>query len=206
MAFKYAIALTGGIATGKSTVASLMGLNGLRIIDADTISHQILDASSEWVAQNFTQEFVLSNNKVDRAALGQVVFKDAEAKEKLEAYLHPKIRQEIEAQSEKQDGFEFPYLIDIPLFFENNNYPIKESVVIYTPKEIQLERFMKRNGYSLEESERRIATQMPIEEKKERATWVIDNSKDLKHLQRECEAFVKTIREKYTPKVLMTKD
>ena len=197
MAFEYAIALTGGIATGKSTVASLMGLNGLRIIDADQISHQILDDNSAWVAENFGSEFVKLSGKVDRPALGQVVFQDTVAKAKLEAFLHPKIRDEIEAQSEKQDGFKFPYLIDIPLFFENKNYPINESVVIYTPREIQLERFMKRNGYSQEESERRIATQMPIDEKKERATWVIDNSKNLKHLQKECEAFVSKIKAKY---------
>ena len=201
MAFEYAIALTGGIATGKSTVASLMGLNGLRIIDADQISHQILDANAAWVEDSFGSEFIQVNKKVDRAALGQVVFQDSEAKEKLEAFLHPKIRAEIETQSEKQDKFEFPYLIDIPLFFENKNYPIKESVVIYTPKEIQLERFMKRNKYSQEESLRRIATQMPIDEKKEKATWVIDNSQNLKHLQRECEAFVAIIKAKYTPKI-----
>lgn len=62
---------------------------------------------------------------------------------------------------------------------------------------MQLERFMKRNGYSKEESLKRIATQLPIEEKKKRATWVIDNSKNLKHLQQECENFVEIIKEKY---------
>ncbi|HFU74322.1 MAG TPA: dephospho-CoA kinase, partial [Helicobacteraceae bacterium] len=163
----------------------------------DQISHQILDANSAWVSETFGADFVTPSKKVDRPALGQVVFKDAQAKATLEAFLHPKIRDEIEAQSEKQDGFKFPYLIDIPLFFENKNYPIDESVVIYTPKAIQLERFMKRNGYTQEESERRIATQMPIDEKKERATWVIDNSKDLKHLQEECERFVAKIKAKY---------
>lgn len=62
---------------------------------------------------------------------------------------------------------------------------------------MQLERFMKRNGYTKEESLKRIATQLPIEEKKKRATWVIDNSKNLKHLQQECENFVEIIKEKY---------
>lgn len=196
MSFRYAIALTGGIATGKSTVASLLALNGMRIIDADTISHEILDASSEWVQENFGEEY-LRGSKVDRAKLGRVIFSDADAKKRLEEYLHPKIRKEIEKRATKQDEFTFPYLIDIPLFFENGAYDIKESVVVYTPKEIQLERFMKRNGYSKEESLRRIESQMDIEEKKKRATWVIDNSKDLKHLQSECEHFVEKIKEKY---------
>jgi dephospho-CoA kinase len=88
-------------------------------------------------------------------------------------------------------------MIDIPLFYENGAYDIDESVVVYTPKEVQLERFMKRNGYSEEESLKRIASQMPIDEKKQKATWVIDNSKNLKHLQQEVEDFVAKIKEKY---------
>jgi dephospho-CoA kinase len=197
MAFEYAIALTGGIATGKSTVASLMALNGMRVIDADTISHEILDASSSWVSETYGEDFLTSSKKVNRAKLGDLVFSNSDAKLTLEQFLHPKIRAEIEKRSEKQDGFKFPYLIDIPLFFENNNYNIKDSVVVYTPQEVQLERFMKRNGYTQEESKLRMASQMPIDEKKQKATWVIDNSKNLKHLQQEVEDFVAIIKEKY---------
>jgi dephospho-CoA kinase len=201
MAFEYAIALTGGIATGKSTVASLLGLNGLRIIDADTIAHRILDDNGAWVLEHFGEEFI-KNGKVDRSALGKKIFADSEAKKGLEAFLHPKIRTAIEAQSEKQDLLKYPYLIDIPLFFETSSYPIKNSVVVYTPKTLQLERFIKRNGFSEEESLRRIESQMDIEEKKARATWVIDNSSNLKHLQQECEQFVDTIKVLYpAPKV-----
>mgnify|MGYP001809845354 CR=1 FL=1 len=201
MAFEYAIALTGGIATGKSTVASLLGLNGLRIIDADTISHRILDENNIWVRKRFGDEFV-KNGKVDRPALGKIIFADAQAKQDLELFLHPKIRTAIEEESEKQDKLKYPYLIDIPLFFETQSYPIQSSVVVYTPKMLQLERFIKRNGFSEEESLRRIESQMDIEEKKARATWVIDNSLNLKHLQKECEQFVETIKALYpAPKV-----
>jgi len=196
MAFEYAIALTGGIATGKSTVASLLYLNGMRVIDADTISHEILDTSLSWVKDTFGDGYILGK-KVNRAKLGDYIFSHPESKKILEEYLHPKIRDEIEARSEKQDSLKFPYLIDIPLFFENGNYNIKSSVVVFTPFDIQLQRFMKRNGYTEEESIKRINTQMSIEEKKERATWVIDNSKNLKHLQKECEDFVEKIKEKY---------
>ncbi|MFT7003408.1 MAG: dephospho-CoA kinase [Sulfurimonas sp.] len=196
MAFKYAIALTGGIATGKSTVASLLALNGMRVIDADSISHEILDASKSWVKETFGDEYVLGS-KVDRAKLGNLVFSDEIQKKILEDFLHPKIKAEIQIRSIKQDSFKFPYLIDIPLFFETGAYEIKESVVVYTPGGVQLERFMKRNGYKEEESLKRIASQMPIDEKKKRATWVIDNSKNLKHLQQECEEFVDKIKAKY---------
>lgn len=201
MAFEYAIALTGGIATGKSTVASLLGLNGLRIIDADTIAHRILDENSFWVAEHFGAEF-LSGSKVNRSELGKKIFADPEAKKELETFLHPKIRAAIEEQSEKQDRLKYPYLIDIPLFFETASYPIRNSVVVYTPKALQLERFIKRNGFSQEESLRRIESQMDIDEKRSRATWVIDNSSNLKHLQSECEQFVETIKTLYpAPKV-----
>jgi len=196
MAFKYAIALTGGIATGKSTVASLLALNGMRVIDADSISHEILDASTSWVKETFGDEYV-NGSKVERAKLGSLVFSDNEQKKILEDYLHPKIRDEIQKRSIKQDSFKFPYLIDIPLFFEKGSYDIKKSVVVYTPADIQLERFMKRNGYTKEESLRRINSQMPIDEKKKRATWVIDNSKNLKHLQQEVENFVEEIKAEY---------
>lgn len=196
MAYEYAIALTGSIATGKSTVASLLSLNGMRVIDADTISHEILDANVSWVRETFGEEY-LTGSKVNRPKLGEYIFSHVEAKKTLEAFLHPKIQAEILKRSEKQDSFKFPYLIDIPLFFENNNYDIKDSVVVYTPSEIQLERFMKRNGYDKEESLRRIAAQFPIEEKRDKATWVIDNSKNLKHLQQEVESFVEIIKKKY---------
>ncbi len=199
MAYEYAIALTGGIATGKSTVASLMALHGMRVIDADAISHKILDANTAWVEQNFSKDFITSKGKVNRPELGKIIFSDESAKKKLEDFLHPLIKEEIEAQSIKQDGFKFPYLIDIPLFFENNNYDIQESVVVYTPRDVQLDRFIKRNKYSEEESLNRMNSQLDIEEKKKRANWVIDNSKNLKHLQAECEEFVEKIKEKYLP-------
>jgi len=123
-----------------------------------------------------------------------LIFSNEEKKKVLEDYLHPKIRDEIEKRSIKQDTFKFPYLIDIPLFFEKGAYDIKESVVVYTPSDVQLERFMKRNGYPAEESLKRISSQMPIDEKKKRATWIIDNSKNLKHLQQEVEDFVEKIK------------
>ena len=196
MNFEYAVALTGSIATGKSTVASLLGLNGVRVIDADTISHKILEENQKWVIDNFGNKYIRSLH-VDRTALGRLIFQDEVAKKKLEDFLHPLIRIEIKKRADKQDGFKFPYLIDIPLFFEKQGYEIKDSVVVYTPPEIQLERFMKRDGFTKEQSLRRINSQIPIDEKKKRATWVIDNSKDLPHLQSEVEQFVANIKRRY---------
>lgn len=192
--YRYAIALTGGIATGKSTVASIMKLYGIQVIDADAIAHELLDQHHEKISQMFGEEFV-RKGKVLRTNLGKIIFSDESKKKELEAFIHPLIRIEIEKRAEVFDSRQFPYLIDIPLFFENGAYDIKESVVIYTPPEIQLARYMKRNELSKEEAMIRINSQMSIDEKKKRATWVIDNSLNLKHLQAECEAFVDRIKE-----------
>ena len=194
--YKYAIALTGGIATGKSTVASIMKLYGIQVIDADDIAHELLDQHHEKIAEMFGEEFV-RKGKVLRTNLGKIIFTDEAKKNELEAFIHPLIRKEIEKRAKVFDAREFPYLIDIPLFFENGAYDIKESVVVYTPSDIQLDRFMKRNGYSQEESVNRINSQMPIDEKRDRATWIIDNSQDLKHLQNEVELFVEKIKAEY---------
>jgi dephospho-CoA kinase len=191
--YEYAIALTGGIATGKSTVASLMKLHGIAVIDADEIAHELLDIHHEKIAEMFGEQYV-RKGKVLRENLGKIIFTDDAKKKELEAFIHPLIRVEIEKRAAEYDSREFPYLIDIPLFFENGAYDIKDSVVVYTPPEIQLERYMKRNNLSEEEALIRINSQMSIDEKKAKATWIIDNSSNLKHLQAECEAFVDRIK------------
>ena len=191
--YEYAIALTGGIATGKSTVASLMKLHGIAVIDADAIAHELLDIHHDKIAQMFGEEFV-RKGRVLRTNLGKVIFSDETKKKELEAFIHPLIRVEIEKRAAEYDSREFPYLIDIPLFFENGAYDIKDSVVVYTPPAVQLERYKKRNELTEEEAMVRINSQMGIDEKKERATWIIDNSTTLKHLQAECEAFVDRIK------------
>ena len=186
MAFKYAIVLTGSIATGKSSVAARFVSWGFHIIDADKIAHRILDEQHQAIAAMFGNELV-KEGKVDRKALGASVFADSTKREKLEALLHPLIYDEIERLSEQQDQFKKPYFIDIPLFFENERYPIKRSLVVYTTEAQQLERLMQRDGYSEEEAHRRINTQIPVEEKRKRATYVIDNSGTLTQLEKECE-------------------
>ena len=191
--YEYAIALTGGIATGKSTVASLMKLHGIAVIDADAIAHELLDIHHQKIAEMFGDQFV-RKNRVLRENLGKIIFTDEEKKAQLEAFIHPLIRIEIEKRAAKADSKEFPYLIDIPLFFENGAYDIKDSVVIYTPPSVQLERYMKRNDLSEAEAMVRINSQMSIDEKKAKATWVIDNSSKLKNLQKEVEDFVHRIK------------
>lgn len=194
MAFEHAVALTGGIASGKSTACNLLRLYGLRVIDADAIAREALQAEAGRVAEIFGDRYVV-DGKVDRKALGALVFSDSEARKRLEELLHPKIREEIVRQSKEQDRLGGPYIVDIPLFFETGAYPIERVVVVYAPREIQKRRLMEREGLSEAEAEARLGAQMDIEEKKRRATYVIDNSGNLKDLQRECERVFKEITE-----------
>jgi dephospho-CoA kinase len=186
MAFKYAIALTGSIATGKSSTVKLLEASGFHIIDADKIAHKILDEQHQVIAEKFGEALVYEG-KVDRKALGAIVFSDNTKRKELEALLHPLIYHEIERLSIEQDRLGKPYFIDIPLFFENKRYPIEKSLVVYTTEEQQLERLMQREGYTKEEALNRIQAQIPVEEKRKMATYVIDNSGTLTQLKKECE-------------------
>ncbi|MCT7616461.1 dephospho-CoA kinase [Aliarcobacter butzleri] len=187
--FKNAIALTGGISTGKSTVCNLLKLHGFLTIDADKIAHKLLDENSSKIEEMFGKEYV-ENGKVLRKELGKIIFSNEENKLKLEALLHPLIKEEIIKESKIYEEQNKPYFLDIPLFFEKMHYPISKSLVIYTPKELQIQRLMKRDNIDEKEAKLKISNQMDIEEKRKLANIVIDNSKDLKHLQNEVERVI----------------
>lgn len=187
--FKNAIALTGGISTGKSTVCNLFKLHGFLTIDADKIAHRLLDENSHKIASMFGEQYV-ENGKVLRKELGKIIFSNEENKLKLEALLHPLIKEEIIKESKIFEEQNKPYFVDIPLFFEKMHYPIPKSLVIYTPKNLQIERLMKRDDISEDEAKLKISNQMDIEEKRKLADMVIDNSQNLKHLQNEVERII----------------
>ena len=182
MSFNYAFALTGGIATGKSTVLEQLKLSGFRIIDADQISHDVIDEQSSKIEEMFGKEFV-KDSKVDRKALGAVIFVDKAKRKQLEKLLHPIIYRNIKEKADKLDRRGEPYIVDIPLFYENGNYAIANVIVVYTPREKQIQRVMKRDNFTKEEAILRIDSQLDIEQKKDNALYVIDNSSNLKHLE-----------------------
>lgn len=190
--FKSAIALTGGIATGKSTACSLLKLHGFLTIDADKIAHKLLDIHSAKIAELFGEQYV-DNGKVLRKDLGKIIFSDENQKLKLEAFIHPLIAIEIEKESRIFEKAGKPYFIDIPLFFEKMTYPISKCLVVYTPRDLQIQRLMSRDIITQEEAELKISNQMDIEEKKNRADFVIDNTMNLKNLQREVERVIKEV-------------
>ncbi len=190
--FRYATVLTGGIATGKSTAAKIFSDLGLEIVDADRIAHMMLDRKSDQIADMFGSKCI-DNGKVDRKVLGSIVFSDRVKLAALEEMLHPLIYDEIKRRADDLDMLQKPYLIDIPLFFEKRGYPIKNSILVYAPREMQLQRLMAREGYNLDEANRRIDAQIGIESKRDMATYIINNTKDIKHLEKECKKIAKLL-------------
>ena len=148
-----------------------------------------MDENSHKIATMFGEQYV-ENGKVLRKELGKIIFSNEENKLKLEALLHPLIKEEIIKESKVFEEQNKPYFVDIPLFFEKMHYPIPKSLVIYTPKDLQIDRLMKRDKIDEAEARLKISNQMDIEEKRKLADMVIDNSKDLKHLQNEVERII----------------
>ena len=182
MAFKYAVALTGGIATGKSSVAKMFESDGFTVIDADRIAHEILEEQKGKIVDMFG-EMMIVEGKVDRKALGAVVFADPLKRKALEQLLHPLIYTRIEDEAKAEDKKRKPYIVDIPLFFEGKRYPIERSLVVYASQVQQIERAMQRDGLGREAVLERIAAQIDIEEKRYMADFVIDNSGDQTQLR-----------------------
>ncbi|WP_096024302.1 dephospho-CoA kinase [Campylobacter lanienae] len=196
--FKNAIVITGVIGSGKSTVVNLLRVYGFSIIDADEIAHGVLDESIDEIKSEFGDEFI-KDNKVDRKSLGSLVFSDSKAKKKLENILHPLIKEQIFAEASRLESSNYPYFIDLPLYFEKSPvYDEFQSVcVVYAPRQICIERIVSRNNLTLKEAKERINQQINIDEKLKFATYVIDNSLDLKHLNLEVDKFILALKAKY---------
>lgn len=196
MAYEHAIVLTGSIGTGKSTVSSMLQQYGFEVIDADKISKEILPLHVKEV-QSLFGEGVIVDGKIDRKALGAIIFNDKNEREKLNALMRPLIREEIFRRSELLEVKQKPYIIDIPLYYESEGYDCKLVVVVYAPVEVQRKRLMERENFTKEEAQKRIDAQISIEEKKILADFLINNSFDIKFLESEIEKFIKFVRGKY---------
>ena len=176
------IGLTGGIATGKSTVSAILKEAGAVIIDADRIARQVvkkgLPAHRE-IVENFGNNVLLSSGEINRSVLGDIIFNDPRKKQLLNNIVHPYVRKEQNRQL-KHIGKKDPnaiVILDIPLLIETQTYrDLSEVIVVYAPEHIQIKRLMQRDGISKADALARVRSQMPIEEKKDRATIVIDNS------------------------------
>lgn len=182
--------LTGGIASGKSTVAQLLVERGIPVVDADEIARAVVEPGTkglEAVVQNFGPEVVGADGRLNRRKLGEVVFGNAEKLALLESLLHPMVQSETAARRLKFAGGGHDFAIyDVPLLFEKDLEKQFDGVILVaTTEALQRERMARDRGYSPLEIEHRLASQLPIAEKHARADFVVANIGDHEHLARE---------------------
>ncbi|WCF06850.1 dephospho-CoA kinase [Paenibacillus thiaminolyticus] len=189
------IGLTGGIASGKSTVSRLLVERGALLVDADRIAREIVLPGSpalDQIADRFGADMLLPDGSLDRKRLGNVVFSDAAKRKALEEITHPAIRREMMTQMRRLEE-EHPQslvVVDVPLLYESGlTDRFEEIVVVYIPQAIQLERLMRRDGLTEAEASERLLSQWDIEKKRERADYVIDNSKGLEETRQQVDQF-----------------
>ena len=187
------IGLTGGIATGKSTVSRMLAAAGAHVVDADQLAREVVEPGQpawEAIVEHFGRGILLADRRIDRERLGDMVFHDPAKKALLDRIVHPAVFDAMArrlARLEKEDPGGVA-ILDIPLLFETGKERgLDEVVLVYAPEAVQRERLMRRNGLSFEAAEARINAQMPIEEKRRRAAVVIDNSGDLEATRKQVE-------------------
>lgn len=199
------VGLSGGIGSGKSTVAGLLANLGAVVIDADAIVRKLQAPGSpilDDLAEAFGDEIIDDAGALDREALGDLVFRDAEARTRLGAIIHPQVGAKMARRiaAARQAGTEV-VVLDIPLLFEGRKagtgsaaqMSFDTTVVVYAPEALQIERQMERGGCDREEALRRLRAQLPIEEKKGMADCVIDNSGTLEETERQVRALYETL-------------
>lgn len=173
------IGLTGGIATGKSTVSNLLSAHGFKIVDADLASRQAVAKGSkglEQVRAEFGDEAIDENGEMDRQYVGDLIFNHPEKREVLNKIVHPIVHDLMHKEKDAyiQEGHNV--IMDIPLLFENHlEDTVDEVWLVYTSESIQIDRLMERNDLSMEDAKARVYSQISIDKKRRMADHVIDN-------------------------------
>ena len=173
------VGVTGGIATGKSTVVKCVEEAGIPIIDADIVAREVVEPGMpglEKIKTVFGPEVINPDGTLARKKLGKIIFADDNKRELLNRSLGPFIRKEILRQIEVMKAKADLVIVDIPLLYETGYESLLDQVaVVYLPESIQLQRLMKRDHLTSIEAQQRINCQMPIEEKRKRADILFDN-------------------------------
>lgn len=194
-------ALTGGIASGKTTVASLLEARGAVVIDADQIAREVVEPGSDGlqaIRAHFGDHVLHADGTLNREALGTLIFNDGEARAALNGILHPRIfMRSLERMSEALRGARRPVFYDAALIVENGAWESFDGlVVVAAHADLQHQRLMARNDLNADEASQRIDAQYPLAKKIEVADYVIDNDHDLDHLSREVDRVLHAIRER----------
>lgn len=185
------IGLTGGIASGKSTVSELLSVFGFKVVDADKAAREAVKKGSKGLAQVrevFGDEAIDENGEMNRRYMGDLVFNHPEKRLELNAIIHPIVRDIMEEEKQEYLKQGYNVIMDIPLLFENElENTVDEVWVVYTSESIQMDRLMQRNNLSLEDAKGRVYSQISIDKKSRMADHVIDNLGDKLELKQNLE-------------------
>ncbi|OHS35832.1 dephospho-CoA kinase [Staphylococcus sp. HMSC62B09] len=185
------IGLTGGIATGKSTVSELLTALGFKVVDADIAARKAVAKGTkglEQVRAAFGDSAITEEGEMDRKYIGEIVFNHPEKRLELNDIVHPIVREIMEEEKQSYLNQGYDVIMDIPLLFENElQNTVEEVWLVYTSESIQIERLMERNQLSLEDAKARVYSQISIDKKSRMADHVIDNLGDKLELKQNLE-------------------
>ncbi|MEF2093711.1 MULTISPECIES: dephospho-CoA kinase [Peribacillus] len=189
------IGITGGIASGKSTVSLYLQELGFTIVDADLASRAVVEPGEEayhQVVKAFGEDILLTDGNIDRVKLGSIIFNDQEKRLLLNGIVHPAVRNWMRLKTEAAlSSGEETVFMDIPLLFESKlTFMVDKTLLIYVDEQVQLQRLMNRNGLSETEALARINSQMPLADKKALADAVIDNNGDINETKRQVKSIL----------------
>jgi len=186
------IGLTGGIATGKSTVSEILEDLNIEVIDADKIAHNVLEYKDvqKKIKEEFDDNIMAANGKIDRKKLGRIVFKNNKKLKKLEKITHPKILEIIDKKLKESESELI--VLDAPLLFETSlDDKVDETWVIFANKKIQIKRLKKRDKLNKKEALDRINSQMDLDKKIKKADVVITNEGSIEDLSNKINKLIK---------------
>ena len=174
------IGITGGIASGKSTVTNFLRQQGFQVVDADAVVHQLQKPGGRLfkaLVQHFGQEIILENGELNRSLLASLIFSNPEEREWSRITQGEIIREELATLRDQLVQTKEIFFMDIPLLFEQDYASwFDETWLVYVDRDVQVERLMKRDQLSQNEAESRLAAQWPLEKKKDLASHILDNN------------------------------
>jgi len=195
------VGLTGGIGSGKSTVAGMFEDEGAHVIDFDHLARLVVEPDkAAWrdIIDYFGPEIMSSDRTLNRSALAEIVFSDNKSRKALEGFTHPRIFEERDAlikAIKRKDPFSI-VIIDFPLLFELDlNKRFDKVILVYVPRAVQLGRLIKRDGIVKKGVEKRLDAQLPIEEKRSLSDYIIDNEGSLNDTRDQVRKVIHELRE-----------
>lgn len=200
------VGLTGGIGSGKSTVAGMLKDEGAYVIDFDCLARRVVEPNKPaWrhIVDYFGPEILSSDGTVNRSALAKIVFSDEKRRKVLEGFTHPRIFEEQDAliKAIKRKDPCSVVIVDIPLLFELDLGDMFDKVILaYVPRAIQIKRVLKKGALGREEVEKRLNAQIPIEEKRSLSDYVIHNEGSLKDTREQVREIISELKELATRK------